>query len=145
MARTQEIVTSSEETGIAHRYYFFIRRGSCGKQNFRQCRLATPTAHAIADLLFPHLPATQAIAILGTSFINFGDHELFITMWANVIRISQFIGLDKRYAPIELEDAGLSHKTRQRLWWTLVVCEWFVSTYIYISIASDVLGIAIGS
>jgi hypothetical protein len=68
------------------------------------------------------IQTVQAIAILGMSYINFGDFELYKTMWACAVRISQMLGLNKAQSPI----TELSQEAQHRLWWTLVICDWYV-------------------
>ncbi|KAH9905254.1 hypothetical protein F4778DRAFT_769930 [Xylariomycetidae sp. FL2044] len=86
-----------------------------------------------AALLFLHraefmrnfkLGTVQAIAILGMSFVNFGDHDLYVTMWSCAVRVGHTIGLDREFPANENPLLGLSRESRRRLWWTLVICEW---------------------
>ncbi|KAI0476604.1 hypothetical protein GGR56DRAFT_643487 [Xylariaceae sp. FL0804] len=91
-----------------------------------------------AALLFLHradfmrtfrLQTVQAIAILGMAFVNFGDHELYVTMWACAIRIAQSLGLDRDTFVDQGRPPGLRLESRRRLWWTLVICEWLEGPY----------------
>ena len=78
-----------------------------------------------ADFMRRHdIRTVQAIAILAICFNNFGDSGLFMTMWPCAIRIAQKLEIDKNTKPII---GGLKQSCYSRLWWTLVICEWYES------------------
>jgi hypothetical protein len=72
------------------------------------------------------LETVQTIAILGMSFFNFGNHNLNTTMWACAVSIATSIGLNRDEAEDGTLLRGLSKEGRCRLWWTIVICQWFV-------------------
>ncbi|KAF2111250.1 hypothetical protein BDV96DRAFT_189630 [Lophiotrema nucula] len=76
--------------------------------------------HKADFLRHPRIHTVQAIAIQGILYVNAGDWELYRTMWACAIRISQMIGLTRSQSAI----TELSQEAQHRLWWTIVICDW---------------------
>lgn len=66
----------------------------------------------------------QSIAILGICFSNFGDHNLYHTMWACAIQVARQLGMNA--TENKTPSLGLSRRASHRLWWTLVICDWLV-------------------
>ena len=69
-----------------------------------------------------NIRSVQAIAILGMCFNNFGDPDLGNHMWSCAIRTAQKLGIDN---PDSQKTLPLSSEGQRRLWWTLVICEWY--------------------
>ena len=71
----------------------------------------------------PNIRAVQAIDILGDVFVTVGEPQCFSTLWPVAIRIAQSLGIhdEKRLAGKSHLDAEMS----RRLWWNLVICDWF--------------------
>ena len=76
--------------------------------------------HKADFLRRPRIETVQAIAIQGILYVNFGDSELYRTMWAVAIRVSQTIGLTKHHSGL----SEISQQAQHRLWWTMVICDW---------------------
>jgi hypothetical protein len=70
----------------------------------------------------------QAIAILNICYNNFGDYNLFRSMWAVAIQIALKLGMGSKNGPHR--DIGLTQEQSRRLWWTLIICEWLVNTQV---------------
>ncbi|OHE98579.1 hypothetical protein CORC01_06030 [Colletotrichum orchidophilum] len=66
----------------------------------------------------------QAIAVLGMCFHNFGDSGLYRHLWSCAIRIARNLGLDGSRATNPCSELGV--EAQRRLWWTLVICEWYI-------------------
>lgn len=80
------------------------------------------------DFLRNHdIRTVQAIAILGIVFNNVGDYKLHTTLWGCGIRIAQSLKLGEDRA--NTEETRIQTEVRRRLWWTLVLCEWFPTPY----------------
>ena len=68
-----------------------------------------------------HIHSVQAIAILGICFNGLGDNNVFSSLWACGIRIGHRLGMN-RTSPQPI--MGLAGHWCNRLWWTLMICEW---------------------
>ena len=63
--------------------------------------------------------SVQAIAVLGVLFVTLGEHQLYVTMWTCALRIAHKIDLHR------LQSESLSAEGHLRLWWTLIICDWY--------------------
>jgi len=63
----------------------------------------------------------QIIAVLGICFNTLGEYKLYKNLWSCAIRIAQRLGMDK---PI-VTNLTIRPELCRRLWWTLILCEWF--------------------
>ncbi len=70
----------------------------------------------------PHICTVQAVAILGMVFNIFGDADLGQHMRSSAIRIGRRLGLN---TPCSDRAGTLSVEAQHRLWWTLIICEWY--------------------
>ena len=71
----------------------------------------------------PSIRSVQAIAILGICSNNFGESDSGNYLWGCAILIAKTIGLDSPVSKAPVEQ--LSEEGQHRLWWTLVICEWY--------------------
>jgi len=67
----------------------------------------------------------QTIAILNICFNNFGDSNLASTMLSCALRIGQKLNMHRDSASVP----GLKQECCRRLWWTLLICEWYGVTF----------------
>ncbi|KAL2206099.1 hypothetical protein CC79DRAFT_845803 [Sarocladium strictum] len=72
----------------------------------------------------PSICTVQAVAVLSMCFNLFGDAELGHHMRSSAIRVARRIGLHT--STTRTANQQMSVASRNRLWWTLVICEWFV-------------------
>ena len=70
----------------------------------------------------PNMRMVQAVAILGMCFNNFGDPDLCSNMWSCAMRTAQKLEMDN---PKSEQNLLLSPEGQRRLWWTLIICEWY--------------------
>lgn len=78
-----------------------------------------------ADFLRKHdFRTVQAIAILGIVFNNVGEFNLHLTLWSSAVRIAQALKMDKE--AVLAVKTPIERELSRRVWWTLVICEWFV-------------------
>ena len=71
----------------------------------------------------PSVRSVQAIAVLGICCNNFGESESGSYLWSCAILIAKTIGLDSPVSKVAIEQ--LSEEAQHRLWWTLVICDWY--------------------
>lgn len=80
--------------------------------------------HRADFLRVPDIRTVQAISILTNCFNTVGDFNFYQTLVPLAVRTAQILKIDR--------ESDLASKTFierevcRRVWWTLVICEWFV-------------------
>ncbi|KAJ5971234.1 uncharacterized protein N7479_001152 [Penicillium vulpinum] len=72
-----------------------------------------------------HIRSVQAVAVLSIVFNNIKDTNFQESLLASAIRIGQALNLDQDSANIH--ETFIQRETRQRAWWTLIICEWLAT------------------
>lgn len=80
----------------------------------------------------PALSTVQTIAILNLVHKNMGESTREYILHGLAVNVARLIGMDHAGDTSNKERGGINRvqqTVHQRLWWTLVICDWYVSNY----------------
>lgn len=81
----------------------------------------------------PALSTVQTIAILNLLHKNIGESTQEYILHGMAVNVARLIGMDHAVDDTSKTEMGdinrVQQITHQRLWWTLVICDWFVSNF----------------